>query len=274
MSAMKQEEVKAQLDKILRIFKTTDGEIRPHFMLTGPSGSGKSFTIGCLAEQHELNFIEVNAAQLTKEGLSGNSLSKALTPLLQAGGRMTVVFVDEFDKLFISGNNCELAHESTTGVQNEFLKVLESDNAQVFGDYGKYVTVPMDKVLFVFAGAFNGIENIDLDKLRDFGLKTEFIGRVGLIFNLAKPTLESMHKLLHTSKLLETYLKVFPKAEREDALDKIGAAIDESYEKNTLGVRLINTMLHKYFINGGKLTEKVVKESSFQKTLEFSSATH
>ena len=139
----------------------------------------------------------------------------------------------------------------------------------MFGDYGKYVSVPMDKTLFVFAGAFNGIEDIDLDKLRDFGLKTEFIGRVGLIFNLAKPTLESMHKLLHSSRLLETYLKVFPKAKRDDALEKIGAAIDENYEKNTLGVRLINTMLHKYFINGGKLTDKVIKESSFQKTLEF-----
>lgn len=30
----------------------------------------------------ELNFLEVNAAQITKEGISGNSLSKILSPLV------------------------------------------------------------------------------------------------------------------------------------------------------------------------------------------------
>ena len=77
--------------------------------------------------------------------------------MLQLGNKLTVVFVDEFDKLFISGNsNDSAAHETTTGVQNEFLKVLEGGTASVFGDYGKYVPVQMNKVMFVFAGAFNG----------------------------------------------------------------------------------------------------------------------
>lgn len=71
-----------------------------------------------LCEACQLSFIEVNAAQLTREGTSGNSLSKVLSPLMQMGGKPTVVFVDEFDKLFISGNsNGQLANEATTCVQ-------------------------------------------------------------------------------------------------------------------------------------------------------------
>jgi ATP-dependent protease Clp ATPase subunit len=157
MEIVGQVELVKETSRIFEIFRASESEIRPHFLLTGPSGSGKSFTIAQLAKRFNLGFIEVNAAQLTKEGTSGNSLSKALSPLGQTGGKPTVVFVDEFDKLFISGNsNDSCAHESTTGVQNEFLKVLESDTASVFGDYGKYVNVPISNTLFVFAGAFNG----------------------------------------------------------------------------------------------------------------------
>lgn len=75
---------------------------------------------------NELSFLEVNAAQITKEGISGNSLSKILSPLVNYSHTPIVVFVDEFDKLFINGNtNSQLANESTASVQNEFLKLLE-----------------------------------------------------------------------------------------------------------------------------------------------------
>lgn len=125
------------------MFVNSNCKIRPHFILTGESG--KSFTIKQLCD--ELDFLEINAAQITKEGISGNSLSKILSPLVNYG--RVVVFVDEFDKLFVSGNtNSQLASESTTCVQNEFLKLLESETTSVFGDYGKYITVPINNVLF------------------------------------------------------------------------------------------------------------------------------
>ena len=146
-----QESLVKEINRIFTIFKASDCQLRPHFILTGESGSGKSFTIKQLCDANQLAFIEVNAAQLTREGTSGNSLSKVLSPLVQMGNKPTVVFVDEFDKLFISGNsNGQLANEATTCVQNEFLKVLESDTTSVFGDYGKYINASTKKVLFVF----------------------------------------------------------------------------------------------------------------------------
>lgn len=270
MHIIGQEVLTNDLNKILEIFKASECQIRPHFILTGPSGSGKSLTIKTLAGIHELGFLEVNAAQLTKEGTSGNSLSKALSPLQQFGSKPCIVFVDEFDKLFISGNsNDSGAHESTTGVQNEFLKVLESTTISVFGDYGKYLNTSAENVLFIFAGAFNGEEDITLDRLREIGLKTEFLGRVGLVYNTKPLTLADLHAIVDRSELLEQYCVLFDKElEKMSITQLIKDAITKHHEMNTLGARLVNTLIHQYFIKGG-LIEKQVKEVSFQKKLSF-----
>ena len=260
----------SEMNKVMAIFKNSDGLIRPHFILTGPSGSGKTNSIQIMCEELELSFIEINAAQLTKEGTAGNSLSKALAPLGNHQSKPTICFVDEFDKLFLSSNsNSSMAHETTQGVQNEFLKVLEADNTTVAGDYGKYVDIPVKKVLFIFAGAFNGEENITIDRLREFGIKTEFIGRVGLGYNVQKLSVEDMHAILDKSHLFDTNLKLFPTADKDKALSTIKEFITSSYENNTLGARLVNTLIHQYFIKGGKLGFEEAKQVSFQKPLEF-----
>ena len=264
-----QQVVLDQLNRIIEIYKASEGAIRPHFMLTGPSGSGKSHIAQHLAENHEVDFMEINAAQLTKEGTSGNSLSKALSPLAQKGAGLTICFIDEFDKLFISGNsNGHLAHETTNGVQNEFLKLLESKTTSVFADYGKYLDVAVDKVLFVFAGAFNGEEDLTIDRLRDFGIKTEFLGRVGMIYNLKKLSLDSMYYALLNSKLLAMYLRLFPAVVKETAVNDIMTVVAQQHEQNTLGIRILTTLLNRYFINDGKLNPEEVIESTFQKNPE------
>ena len=262
-----QKEVFSQMNRVIEIFKASKGEIRPHYIVTGPSGSGKSHLTEMLALGHDLGFLEVNAAQLTKEGTAGNSLSKALAPLRTMPG-LNVVFADEFDKLFISGNsNSDMAHEITHGVQNEFLKVLESRTTSVYGDYGKYLECDVSKALFVFAGAFNGEENIGIDRLREFGIKTEFLGRVPLVYNLQKLSLDSMRAALEESPLLAKYLKLFANSKKQTVVDTIMPHIERAHEKNTLGIRIINALLHQYFINGGKLPELEARKTTFQTTL-------
>lgn len=256
-----------QLRRIVKIFVNSDGAIRPHSIITGPSGSGKSHLTEMLAEEFKLGMLAVNAAQLTKEGTSGNSLSKALSPLLNMTG-LVICFVDEFDKLFISGNsNSSLAHETTLGVQNEFLRVLESSHTSVYGEYGKYVDAACDKVLFIFAGAFNGEADITLDRLRDFGIKTEFLGRVGLTFALEKLTLGDLNKILGESQLLASYMQLFKSTDRDKAIKAIMDAVEQNFEKNTLGVRILNNLIHRYFISGGTLDSGQVKQATFQKTM-------
>lgn len=266
-----QDEVKNKIQRVFEIFINSDCEIRPHFFLTGNSGSGKTYLIETLCNEHKLPMISINAAQLTKEGVSGNSLSKALTPLLTiSGSKPIIIFVDEYDKLFLSGNsNSDLAHESTVGVQNEFLKILESNQCSVFGDYGKYINVQVNRSLFIFAGAFNNEPDIDLDRLRAFGLKTEFLGRVGLIFNTANLSIDDLFKIVDNSDLLKKYCLLYNE-DFEYTSSLIKGYVQKYYENNTLGARMIHTLIHQYFINGGVLNlDKVIKQSSFQKKLSF-----
>lgn len=264
-----QEILTKEIGRILDIFVKSDGKIRPHFILTGESGSGKSHTIKSLCKQREIDMLEINAAQITKEGTSGNSLSKALSPIMNMKSKKVVVFVDEFDKLFISTNsNSSVANEITVGVQNEFLKVLESPSTAVYGNYGKYIDVDISKVLFVFAGAFNNEEKITLDKLRNFGVKTEFLGRVGLIYNTKRLTLEDLYVILENSELLDTYMKIFIGVDREEVIAKIKDFLKQNYNNNTLGARIINTLINQYFIKGGKLGIEDVEEVTFQEQMQ------
>lgn len=256
-----------EIRKILRIFKEDETfNIRPHFFVTGPSGSGKTFTIEKLCREQELKILVINAAQITKEGASGASLSKLLSPLAKdekyADGKI-VVFVDEFDKLFISDNsNNSKANDVTIGVQNEFLKVLDSNFTDVFDDFGKYKRTFIKRCLFVFAGAFNNTPNIDVARLLRFGVKIEFLGRVGHIYNLHPAGVEGLFNILENSELLESYLKIqeFSWMNREDVINDLKHLILISYQYNIIGARLVNHLIEKYFIRNGDLQFNDIKD--------------
>ena len=133
----------------------------------------------------------------------------------------------------------------------------------------KYINIKVDNVLFVFAGAFNNEPDITIEKLRQFGIKTEFLGRVGLVYNTKPLTLKDLYIILERSQILKIYLNLFEDISREQVISDIKAYLQKNYEKNTLGARTINTLIHQYFIKGGELTEEEVKEITFQKKLGF-----
>ena len=54
-----QQEVLAETDKIVEIFVASNCAIRPHFIVTGPSGSGKSLLLNALSTKHKIGFIEI-----------------------------------------------------------------------------------------------------------------------------------------------------------------------------------------------------------------------
>lgn len=256
-----------QLRRIFDIHFTSQARIRPHFFLTGPSGSGKTHNVENLCDELMIPMVAINCAQLTKEGLSGNSLSKALAPIAQSGMCPMVVFLDEFDKLFIRGNNnSELADDSTTSIQNELLKVLEGKTTSVYtGNYGQYADITIDHCLFVFGGAWNGEPDLDLDRLRAFGVKTELLGRVGLIFGMDKVKLADLLQAVETSELLDDYCKLFADADRDKVVAEVQKVVTDNYELNTIGYRQIAALLHQFFINGSLKSEK--KQAVFKKAL-------
>lgn len=253
-----------RIKRLLDTYVLSDSKIRPHFFLSGPSGSGKTALIEMLSKELNIKMLEINAAAITKEGLSGNSLTKALAPAKQIdANEFGIIFVDEFDKLFVTGNaNSDLAHESTNGVQNEFLAVLEKGYAQVFGDYGHYDTIVVDHLLFVFAGAFNGELGIDQEWLKGVGVKTEFLGRVPLYYNLPKAELSDLLDLVDDFDLLKDYfvLEDTPETEQKEIIQLLKDKLTEDYPKKSFGIRYLTSLVHQLFINGSFYDQEEVKQ--------------
>jgi ATP-dependent protease Clp ATPase subunit len=244
-----QEGVRKNLEHIFSIFKVSQGKIRPHFILTGSSGTGKTFIVKSLCEEKKIVFFEINAAQITKEGMSGNSLSKCLTGLKQFQDSPVIIFVDEWDKLYLSEtSDTNYNSMATLGVQNEFLKVLEAKTTQVFGTYGKYDTIDVSKVLFIFAGAFNNAQGITPKKLKTYGVKTEFLGRVNLLYSTDDLTVQDLVDILKSSQLLRDYVKLFKINNEETVLKYLTEKILSGFEDNIIGARMVNSEIHKYFI--------------------------
>lgn len=241
-----QQKICAQIDHIFDVFTKSDSAIRPHFHLTGPSGSGKSFLVSQRARLQNVPMIEVNAAQLTAEGLSGNSLSKALRPLRNHWNQPNIIFVDEFDKLFQC--NGETTEGFRSMVQDEFLTALESKNTTIFTDYGKYEPIRIDNTLFIFAGAYSNQRITTIGELRDAGLRTEFVGRVPLVFSTEEVPLAELKKYLKQVALFGEYLKIYPNTDQHGAVQNICELLSEQQKDTPIGIRLLNSCIHQHFM--------------------------
>lgn len=244
-----QKTVATQVENIFDVFLSSNATIRPHFFMTGPSGSGKSHLINVLAAERKIPYFEMNAAQLTVEGVSGNSLSKAIKPVQDYAQQPNICFVDEFDKL-MQRNGTE-TQEYSLGVQDEFLHMLEANETEVFGSYGKYDRVSVANTLFVFAGAFSGKSIQTITDLSKTGIRKEFLGRIPLILHTSKVPFSEMEVIIDRSSLLADYMKMYSDkkppakilAEIKDELRKLLAEYD-------IGLRAIDSIIHQYFING------------------------
>lgn len=237
-----------KMEHILGVFVNSKAAIRPHFHLTGPSGSGKSYLIAELAKRMGIQFMEVNAAQLTAEGLSGNSLSKALRQLREHWNEPNIIFVDEFDKLFQT--NGEKTENFRSQVQDEFLTCLESKYTTIFTDYGKYEPIVINNSLFVFAGAYSNQNIKTLPQLKDAGMRTEFLGRVPLVLSTEQVPLSELKKHISKLELFNHYKNLYPETNNREAIKGITAILEKQNKDMPIGIRLLNTAIHLWFMRG------------------------
>jgi hypothetical protein len=76
-----------------------------------------------------------------------------------------------------------------------------------------------------------------------------------------------MNNIIDSSSLIDKYLALFDSVDRNVVVNRIKEVVKNNFEMNTIGARLINTLVHQYFIKGGLLEESIVKEISFQSKL-------
>ena len=175
---------------------------KSNLLLLGPSGVGKTYILSTLARVLEVPFATVDCSALTQAGYIGTDIESSIERLLLAAGNSVqkcetgIIFFDEVDKLAKPAVMTHGRDVSGEGVQQGLLKMIEGTTVTVntksdrnsktesSGSRGidrldrggreatgsspgksEQCTIDTRNILFVFAGAFVGLEKIISSRL-------------------------------------------------------------------------------------------------------------
>jgi ATP-dependent Clp protease ATP-binding subunit ClpX len=166
-----------------RIYNSKTAFRKSNICLLGPTGTGKTFLLTCLAQILNVPFVIADATEMTPMGYYGTDPHAWIGQIQAQEGQdkeHAIVFIDEADKL--SNKNTQ-SSVKTTAVQQCLLKLLEGKKQDDFDT---------SKVLFVIGGAFADITarknytgEVAHEDLVSYGLIPEFVGRFPIIATLS-----------------------------------------------------------------------------------------
>ena len=226
-----------------------DPKNKSNLLIIGPTGCGKTHIVKNACRLSGIPYVIEDATSLTESGYVGRDVesiledlvSKCNMDIMKAEGG--VIYIDEIDKIAKTPKSDKIRDISGEGVQQALLKMVEGEKVSVMNKTNRTsMEVDTSKILFIFSGAFVGLEgivkertkqkksigfNVDvkeskltgkdfkrsvsIEDIISYGMIPELIGRIPLLAVVEQLTEDQLIQILTESKasIIEEYIQLF-----------------------------------------------------------------